>query len=166
MRSVTDGLQGPCTQPDTRAGAGGGLGVARGGSEYCSYALGKGRVRAPGGTPGKAIKFEVMEDSSGSELRSPLHAVVLHICLGLGEQGTETTPISPGRRPSLPQRLLIRGTGQETCQYCTLVREVPIVPWIAGKEQDTSSPRRRVVMSCGFCPTVTVCSLGIWGIPL
>lgn len=109
----------------------------------------------------KAIKFEIMEDSSGSELRSTLHAVLPHICLGLGGQGTETTPISPGRRLSLPQRLLVRGTGQEICQYCTSVREVPIVPWIAGKEQDTSSPRRQAVMSCGFCPTVIVCSLGI-----
>lgn len=131
-----------------------------------SYALGKARVRAPGDTPVKAIRFEIMKDSSGSELRSTLYAVVSHICLGLGRQGTETTPISPGRRLSLSQRLLVRGTGQEICQYCTLVREVPTVPWIARKEQDTSSPRRQVVMSCGFCPTVIVCSLGIWGIPL
>lgn len=48
-------------------------------TEHCSYALGKARVRAPGDTAVKAIKFETMEDSSGSELRSTLHAVVPHI---------------------------------------------------------------------------------------
>lgn len=44
----------------------------------------------------KAIKFEVMEDSSSSELSRTLHAVVPHICLGLGGQGTEATPFHQG----------------------------------------------------------------------
>lgn len=57
-----------------------------------------------------------------------MHAVIPHICLWLGGQGTETTPISPGRRLSLPQRLLVRGLAK---RYAVLYisQGSPHCPW-------------------------------------